>query len=117
MPLTRPPRRPARHVLFIDVDSLIVHPNIDVLLEMVAKLEAAGKDMMLATENWRPSGDQLINTGVILARNTDWTRNFLSEIVTMRRNETCKWPFCCCFFVGCFWVFLFDEIVPRTQRL
>lgn len=79
----------AEHILFIDVDSLIVHPNIDTLLEMVQELEKAGKDMMLATENWRPSGDQLINTGVILARNTDWSRHFLSEIIALRRNETC----------------------------
>lgn len=80
----------AKYILFIDVDAVFASPNIDVVSEMIGILEEDHKDLMLANEDWRTSGESLINTGVILARNCPWTKQLFSGLLAMQLNQTCK---------------------------
>mmetsp|Transcript_18247 Transcript_18247/g.54071 ORF Transcript_18247/g.54071 Transcript_18247/m.54071 type:complete len:560 (-) Transcript_18247:993-2672(-) len=84
--------RTAEYVLFIDCDAIILtRPGRDTVAEMVATMNADNIDLMVADEDWqmKPSTVGATNTGVILVRNTAWSRYFLSNIVGLQENRTC----------------------------
>lgn len=77
-------------VLFVDVDAIIYsRPNHDTVSEMINLINKEKMDILVADEDWRPGGKGSVNTGVILARNTNWTKLWFSEMLKMQANRSC----------------------------
>mmetsp|Transcript_3083 Transcript_3083/g.7370 ORF Transcript_3083/g.7370 Transcript_3083/m.7370 type:complete len:530 (-) Transcript_3083:43-1632(-) len=84
-------RQSADFILVIDADAIIVHPYHDTLSLMVSTMLAANKVMMLADEDWKVRGNTaVINTGVILAKQCNWTTEFFKHILQKRASGFCK---------------------------
>ena len=48
--------------------------------EMAAQLEMAGKDLLVADEDWLVNGEGRVNGGLLFARNTPWTRKLFRDL-------------------------------------
>mmetsp|Transcript_4523 Transcript_4523/g.11574 ORF Transcript_4523/g.11574 Transcript_4523/m.11574 type:complete len:567 (-) Transcript_4523:8-1708(-) len=80
----------AEYVLFVDCDAFIMlRQDHDPVGRMVDTMNAKGVDIMVADEDWRGANGQT-NTGVVLARNCEWTKAFLTDILKMQEDNVCK---------------------------
>eukprot|EP00038_Savillea_parva_P028503 m.65465 g.65465 ORF g.65465 m.65465 type:complete len:552 (-) comp8293_c0_seq1:78-1733(-) len=80
----------AEYVLFVDCDAFIMQrQDHDPVAKMVDVMNQHKVDIMVADEDWRGAVGAT-NTGVILARNCNWTTTFLSELLAMRLDGRCK---------------------------
>eukprot|EP00040_Diaphanoeca_grandis_P005058 m.31169 g.31169 ORF g.31169 m.31169 type:complete len:540 (+) comp16409_c0_seq1:109-1728(+) len=80
----------AEFVLFIDVDSVIyTRPDEDIVTEMIELLNREGKDILVADEDWRDGGAGATNTGVILAKNTEWSKMWWRQMINMQETQVC----------------------------
>lgn len=77
----------AEYVLFIDADVVIwTRPGHDTLEVLIKHLEALGKDVMYADEDWvkndkgEPNSKGRLNGGMIFAKNTPWAARFFRNI-------------------------------------
>jgi len=76
-------------VFWMDMDAVIMNPKVrvDDLLERFEKRVGsskafANKHLIIA----RPLGDKMINAGVFMIRNSDWSRKFLREVQGRREG-------------------------------
>jgi len=61
-------------VLWLDADLAVIEPTLD--LEALVEL-APGADIFVCSDNEKAEIFSLVNTGAVLVRNTEWTRDFL----------------------------------------
>ncbi|CAK0828327.1 unnamed protein product [Prorocentrum cordatum] len=69
------------HVLVLDADAALVHPERDTLSAMSAELRAAGKPLLLTDEDWSGKGRGRINGGLLFAENSHFTRELFEDIL------------------------------------
>jgi len=67
------------HVLMLDADAALVNHNHNVLEKMAEKIEAVKGDVFLTNEDWLKNGENRINGGVILAKNTKWSQDLFED--------------------------------------
>eukprot|EP00039_Didymoeca_costata_P014793 m.243376 g.243376 ORF g.243376 m.243376 type:complete len:509 (-) comp16097_c0_seq53:579-2105(-) len=89
----------AQYLLFVDCDAIIkTRPNHDTVSSMIDVMNSRNDThMMLANEDWQCLEKKqpldkcalTTNTGVMLVRNTDWTKQFLTEIVKRQSLRQC----------------------------
>lgn len=71
------------HVLVLDADAVMVHPDYNTLQGMVNELEEAGKDLLLTNEDWIGDTSSLtrINGGLLFAKNTRFCRDLFRDML------------------------------------
>mmetsp|Transcript_67455 Transcript_67455/g.190149 ORF Transcript_67455/g.190149 Transcript_67455/m.190149 type:complete len:375 (+) Transcript_67455:78-1202(+) len=75
--------RGVAYVLCLDADAVFAHTERDTMRRVARRLEASpGKDLIIAKEDWRHKGRRSVNTGVMLARSTDFTRALFGDLVS-----------------------------------
>jgi len=67
------------HVFMLDADAALVRPDHDVLRGIARLLEEQGKDVFLSDEDWLNHGKGRINGGLILVKNTNFTRALFND--------------------------------------
>jgi len=70
-----------KYVLVMDGDAAMVHPKADTIRMMADELKRTGRDIFIADEDWSIRGKGKINGGLVLAKNTDFSRQFFGDIV------------------------------------
>jgi len=74
--------RGVAYVLCLDADAVFAHTERDTVRQFAQLLEATpGKDLLIANEDWRRQGAKTLNTGMMLARSTDFTRALFGSLV------------------------------------
>ncbi|CAJ1425193.1 unnamed protein product [Effrenium voratum] len=66
------------HVMMLDADAALVRDH-DVLGKMAAELRAQRRDVFLTNEDWLLHGEKRINGGVILAKNSQWSKDLFRD--------------------------------------
>ncbi|CAJ1382081.1 unnamed protein product [Effrenium voratum] len=66
------------HVMILDADAALVRDH-DILGKMAAELHAQHRDVFFTNEDWLLGGATRLNTGVFLARNTQWSKDLFSD--------------------------------------
>lgn len=71
------------HVLMLDADAALVHPDHSTLMQMAGELEASGKDLFVSNEDWigDVSSKKRINGGLLFAKNTAFTRGLFGDLL------------------------------------
>ena len=68
------------YVMMLDADAALVRTDHNTLGEMAATLDMAGKDLLVANEDWLLNGEERVNGGLLFARNTPWTRKLFRDL-------------------------------------
>jgi len=76
------------HVLMMDADAMLARPDLDTVARMAVELEKTGKELFTSSEDWLKYGEKRINGGVIMAKNTNFTRNLFDDLWECHRNYT-----------------------------
>lgn len=67
------------HILMLDADAALVKHSIDILGGIAKQMETRNLDVFLTSEDWLLNGENRINGGLIMARNTLWTQNLFQD--------------------------------------
>jgi len=67
------------HVLMLDADAALVHPEHDTLRQIAAVMDAKGKHVFLTDEDWLEYGAGRINGGLIFVRTSQFTRDLFLD--------------------------------------
>jgi len=67
------------HVLMLDADAALVHTQHDTLRGIAEILDTKGKSIFLTDEDWLENGAGRINGGLILVRNTKFTKDLFQD--------------------------------------
>lgn len=72
-------------LLWMDMDAVVVNMDKDVreIMQLVERDKRTGGEISLIVA--RPKRDKMLNAGVMLIKNTEWSRRFLSEV--QRRKD------------------------------
>lgn len=62
------------HILMLDADAALVHPESNTLQQMALELKIQNKQLFLSDEDWLKNGEGRINGGLLFAQNTPFTR-------------------------------------------
>eukprot|EP00928_Gymnodinium_smaydae_P064806 TRINITY_DN48065_c0_g1_i1.p1 TRINITY_DN48065_c0_g1~~TRINITY_DN48065_c0_g1_i1.p1 ORF type:complete len:295 (-),score=23.58 TRINITY_DN48065_c0_g1_i1:100-984(-) len=93
------------YVLGLDLDAVFSTSNVDIASMLAKELDASGKDLILTDcQGIRMTGLEClsagcINTGVMMVKNTRWSREFLRVLLAaVRPDSHCgqfasRWPF------------------------
>jgi len=68
------------HVAVLDADVVFTQSDRDTLRELAQELDREGKDLFLADEDWRSKGAGQVNGGFILAKVTDFSKDFFRNL-------------------------------------
>lgn len=68
------------HVMMLDADAMFTRPDLDSMTRMAAVLDEKGKDLFTASEDWLKYGEDRLNGGVLLAKNSQWTRDLFQDL-------------------------------------
>merc|ERR1719343_1037205 len=63
----------------LDADAAFIQPNHETVNEIIGILEKRGKDLFLTDEDWLKYGEGRINGGLIVAKNTEFTRGLFQD--------------------------------------
>eukprot|EP00440_Ansanella_granifera_P008422 gb/GFBE01009124.1/.p1 GENE.gb/GFBE01009124.1/~~gb/GFBE01009124.1/.p1 ORF type:complete len:363 (+),score=99.54 gb/GFBE01009124.1/:1-1089(+) len=67
------------HVLMLDADAALVKHDVSILGVMEKELNDRHLDVFLTNEDWLQHGEQRINGGVIMAKNTEFSQNLFQD--------------------------------------
>lgn len=73
------------HVMMLDADAMFMRPDLDSMTRMAAILDKEKKDLFTASEDWLKYGENRLNGGVLLAKNTQWTRDLFQDLFECHR--------------------------------
>jgi len=72
----------APHVLLLDADAALVHRERDTVANLISELDSAGKDLLLANEDYKKRGGaDRINCAMMFVKNTAFTRRLFASLV------------------------------------
>jgi len=76
------------HCMIMDQDAVLVQPKIDGLGQMASELEKAGKDILLANEDWHVGGEgtRNINGGMLFAKSTAYSKKWFAELLKYQQK-------------------------------
>merc|ERR1719343_101535 len=63
----------------LDADAAFIQPNHETVNEIIGILEKNGKALFLTDEDWLKYGEGRINGGLIMAKNTEFTRALFQD--------------------------------------
>lgn len=67
------------HVLMLDADAALVKHPLNILGEIAKQMEARNLDVFLTSEDWLKYGENRINGGFLMTRNSAWTRHLFQD--------------------------------------
>jgi len=67
------------YVMMLDADAAFIQPEHNTMKMITDLMEKNGKDLFLTDEDWLKYGEGRINGGLIVAKNTEFTRNLFQD--------------------------------------
>ncbi|CAJ1425273.1 unnamed protein product [Effrenium voratum] len=67
------------HVLMLDADAALVKHSIDILGGIARDMEKRNLDVFLTSEDWLLNGENRINGGFLMTRNTPWSQKLFQD--------------------------------------
>eukprot|EP00434_Breviolum_minutum_P019245 symbB.v1.2.016961.t1/scaffold1308.1/size125923/7 len=67
------------HVLMLDADAALVKHSVDILGDIAKAMEKRNLDVFLTSEDWLLNGENRINGGFLMTRNSEWSQNLFQD--------------------------------------
>eukprot|EP00434_Breviolum_minutum_P009390 symbB.v1.2.008269.t1/scaffold518.1/size193124/10 len=67
------------HMIMLDADAALVHHQVDILGGIAQQMQQQNVDVFLTNEDWLKNGQERINGGVIMARNSKWSEDMFQD--------------------------------------
>lgn len=78
------------HVMMMDADAIFTRADADSMSSMAKVLEEKAADLFTASEDWMKHGEERINGGVLLAKNTKFTGDLFQDLWECHRAKWVK---------------------------
>jgi len=67
------------HMIMLDADAALVRHHVDILGGIAQQMHDQNIDVFLTNEDWLKNGENRINGGVIMARNSKWSEDMFQD--------------------------------------
>lgn len=67
------------HMIMLDADAALVRHHVDILGGIAQQMQDQNIDVFLTDEDWLKNGQNRINGGVIMARNSKWSEDMFQD--------------------------------------
>jgi len=67
------------HMIMLDADAALIRHQVDILGGIAQQVQQQNVDVFLTNEDWLKNGQERINGGVIMARNSKWSEDMFQD--------------------------------------